>query len=143
MVLSRYKKNSALFKGITSNHDWDFYCSNYLHSFRIENKLKNYEKVRKNRDYWYTEMPKENSKILKCNHGQKSMKIQSMINADMKCLLERIDTCHNNPKKSSTTKTVKHLASGYSFLTYCTINATKNNLDYYRDKHCMKNFVRI
>ena len=36
------KKLSALFKGITSKHDGDFYCLNYLHSFRTENKLKNH-----------------------------------------------------------------------------------------------------
>ena len=48
----------------------------------------------------YTEMPKENNKILKSNHGEKSMKILFIINADMECLLKRIDTCHNNPKKS-------------------------------------------
>ena len=42
------------------------------------------------------------------------MKIQFLINADMNCLLERIDNCHNNPKKSSMTKTNKHTASYYS-----------------------------
>ena len=36
------KKLPALFKGITSKHDGDFYCLNCLHSFRTENKLKNH-----------------------------------------------------------------------------------------------------
>ena len=31
----------TLLRGITSKHDCDFYCLNYLHSFRTENKLKN------------------------------------------------------------------------------------------------------
>ena len=53
-------------------------------------------------------MPKEDNKILKYNHGEKSMKISFIINADMDCLLEKIDTCHNNPKTSSTTKITKH-----------------------------------
>ena len=48
----------------------------------------------------YTEMPKENNDIPKSNHGEKSMKILFIINADMEYLLKRIDTCHNNPKKS-------------------------------------------
>ena len=42
------KKLSALFKDITSKHDGDFYCLNCLHSFRIENKLKNHENVYEN-----------------------------------------------------------------------------------------------
>ena len=30
------KKLSALFRGITSNNNRDFYCLNYFHSFRTE-----------------------------------------------------------------------------------------------------------
>ena len=51
-----------------------------------------------------------------------------------------MNTCYNNPKKSSTTKINKHTPSGYSLLTYCSIDTTKNKLDYYRGKNCMKNF---
>ena len=32
---------SRLLYGITSNHHGDFYCLNYLHSFRTDNALKN------------------------------------------------------------------------------------------------------
>ena len=32
---------SRLFRGITSNHDGDFYCLNCLHSFRTDNAFKN------------------------------------------------------------------------------------------------------
>ena len=51
-----------------------------------------------------------------------------------------MNTCHNNPEKSSTTKINKHTASGYSFFTHCSFDKTKNKLDYYRGKDCMKNF---
>ena len=33
------------------------------------------------------------------------MEISSVIYADMESLLEKIDTCHNNPEKSLTPKT--------------------------------------
>ena len=33
------------------------------------------------------------------------MEISSVIYADMESLLEKIDTCHNNPEKSLTAKT--------------------------------------
>ena len=36
-------------------------------------------------------MSKEDKKILKYNYGEKSMKIPFIINADMECLLEKID----------------------------------------------------
>ena len=39
---------------------------------------------------------------------------------DMEFLLEKIDTCHNNIEKSSTTKVNnKQTASGYSLFTHC------------------------
>ena len=140
MTLSRGKKLSSLLRGITSKHDGDFYCLNYFHSFRTENKLKMHKNLCKNIDYCYVEMPKENKKILKYNYGEKSLKIPFIINADMECLLERTDTCHNNPTKSSTTKINKHTASGNSLFTICSFDATKNKLDFHIGKDCMKNF---
>ena len=60
--------------------------------------------VCENHDYCYVEMPKENNKVLKYNHGEKSMKVPFIIYADLECLLEKMNTCHNNPQKSSATK---------------------------------------
>ena len=51
-----------------------------------------------------------------------------------------MSTCPNNPKNSSTTNINKHTPSGYSLFTNCSIDTTKNKLDYYRGKNCMKNF---
>ena len=57
----------------------------------------------------------------------------------LECLLEKMSTFHFNPKKSSTTKINKHTPSGYSLFTHFSFDTTKNKLDYYRDKNCMKN----
>ena len=84
-------------------------------------------------------MPEEDNKILKYNQGEKSMKA-TFIYADLESLLEKMNTCHNNSEKSSTTKINKHTPSGYSLFTQCSFDATKNKLDYYRGKNCMKNF---
>ena len=54
-------------------------------------------------------------------------------------MLKNLNTCHNNPKNSSTTKINKHTPSGYSLFTYCSFDTTKNKLDYYTGKNCMKN----
>ena len=85
-------------------------------------------------------MPKENNKILKYNHGEKSMRVPFIICADTECLLKKIDTCHYDPKKSSTTKITKHLTSGYSLFTHFSIDPTKTKLGYYKGKDCMKKF---
>ena len=57
----------------------------------------------KNHDYSYVEMPNEDNKILKYNHGEKSMKVPFIIYAGLESLLEKMRTCHNNPKHSSIT----------------------------------------
>ena len=87
-------------------------------------------------------MPKKDNQLLKYNHGEKSMKVPFVIYAYLECLLREMNTCHNNPERSSTTKITKHLASGYSLLTHCLIDVTKNKLDYYRGKDCMKRFCK-
>ena len=51
------KSLSRLFRGITSNHDGDFYCLNCLHSFRTDNALKKYERLCENNNYCSAEMP--------------------------------------------------------------------------------------
>ena len=143
MALYCCKKLSALLTGITLKHDGDFYCLNFFNSFRTENKLKKHKNVCEDHDYCYVEILKEDNKILKCNHGEKSMKVPFIIYADLESLLEKMSTCHNNSKKSSTTKINKHTTSGYSLFTHCSFDTTKNKLDYYREKNSMKNFVRI
>ena len=85
-------------------------------------------------------MPNEDNKIIKYNQGEKSIKLPFIIYADLECLLEKMDTCYNNPKESSTTEINKHTPSGYSLFTHCSFDKTKNKLDYYRGKDCIKKF---
>ena len=136
------KKLSALVRGITSKDEGEFCCLNLFDSYSTKDKLKKRKDVCENHDYCYIEMPKEDNKILKYNNGEKSVKIPFIINADMECLVERIVTCHNNHKRSPITKITKHLASAYSVFTHCSVDATKNRLDYYRGKDCMKYFSK-
>ena len=79
------KRLSSLIKGITSNHHEDFYCLNCFQSYRTENKFKKHEKVCDDHDYCYVEMPDEFNKILKHNHGEKSVKAPAIIYADLEC----------------------------------------------------------
>ena len=133
------KRLSALFRGITSNHREDFYCLYCFHSYSTKQKLKKHKKVCENHDYCYVEIPKEANKILNYSHGEKSMKDPFIIYADLESLLEKMNTCHNDSEKSSVTKINKHTSSGYSLFTHCSFDTTKNKLDYYRGKNCMKN----
>ena len=44
-------------------------------------------------------MPEKDNKILKYNHGEKSMKVPFIIYADLESLLKKINTCYNNREK--------------------------------------------
>ena len=49
-------------------------------------------------------MPNEDNKLLKYNHGEKSMKASFIIYAELESLLEKMNTCYDSPEKSSTIK---------------------------------------
>ena len=132
------KSLSALLRGITSNHDGDFYCLNCFHSYSTKEKLKIHEKLCNEHDYCYVEMPDEDNKILKYNHGKKSLNTPFMIYTDLQCSLEKMHSCQNNLEKSYAEKKIKHMPSGYSLFTTCPFDEPKNKLDCYRGKDFME-----
>ena len=129
------KSLSALLRGITSNHNGDFYCLNCFHSHSTKEELEKHENVCNDHDYCYVQMPNYN-KILKYNHGKKSMRAPFFIYADLECLLEKMHSCQNREKK------IKHTPSGYSLFTNCSFDETKNKLDWYKGEGCMERFCK-
>ena len=136
------KKLPGLLRGITSNHKEDFYCLNCFHSYRTKNKLEAHNKICENHYYCHVEMPTKDNNIIKYNQGEKYIKFTFIIYADLECLLEKMSACQNNPNESSTTEINKHTPSGYSLFTHCSFDKSKNKLDHYREKDCMKKFCK-
>ena len=134
------KSLPALLKGITSKHDGDFYCLNCFRACTTKNRLEKHKKMCENHDYCCVKMPEEDNKILKYKHGEKSMKAPAVIYFDLECSLEKINACHDDPEKSSTSKITKHTPTGYSLFTCYSFGTKENKLDCYRGKDCMKKF---
>ena len=135
------KKVPALLRGITSNHNGDFYCLNCFNSYSRRNKLKKHGSVCNDHDYCHVEMPNEDNKILKYNHGEKLLKTLFMIYADSDCLLEKMHLSQNNHEKFYTEKKkTKHTPSGYSLFTNCSLDTAKTKLDFYRGEDSMERF---
>ena len=116
------KNLSGLLRGITSNHAGDFYCLNCFYAYSTKNKFEAHKKIYENHDYCHVEMPTKGNNIIKYNHGGKSMKLPFVIYTDLKCLLEKMSTCQNNPNKSSTAKINKHIPLGYLLFTHCSFD---------------------
>ena len=68
------------------------------------------------------------------------MRVPIIIYADLESLLEKMNTCRNNNEKLSINRINEHTPSGYSLFTHCSFDTTKNKLDYYRGKNCLKIF---
>ena len=119
------KNISGLLRGITSNHNGDFYCLNCLDSYRSKNTLKKHKQICKNHDFCNLKMPHADN-ILQSKPGKKSLKNASVIYADLECLLLKTNTCNSNPNKSYTTAKALHKPSGYSLLTSCSFNKSEN-----------------
>ena len=136
------KSLPALLRGITSNNNGEFYCLNCFHAYTTKNRLEKHKKVCENHDHYCVEMPNEDNKILKYNYDEKSIKAPFVIYADLECLPEKINTCHNDPEKSSTTKINKHTVFGYSLSTCNSFGAKVDKPDCYRGKDCLKKFIK-
>ena len=129
----KWLKNKKATINLKNNDDK---CFQYSLNHKHIKKLKTHYNACKNHDYCYV----EDNKILKYNPGKKSMEAPFIIYADLESVVEKINTCHNNPEKSSSTKINEHTPSSYLLFTYCSFDTTKNKFDYYRGQNCMKNF---
>ena len=83
------KNLSGLLRGISSNHNSDYYCLNCFQSYRTENKLNVHKKICENHDYCNIEMPSPSNNIIKYNSGEKSLELPFIIYADLECLLKK------------------------------------------------------
>ena len=128
-----------MLRGITGNKHGEFYCLNWIHSYTTKNRHKKDQKICENHEYCKLEMPKKGSVLIFIS-GEKSIMTLFVIYADLESILEKISGCENDPEKSSTIKVNQHIAFGYSLFSHCLFDKTKNKLDYYRGKNCMKNF---
>ena len=120
------KSISGLLRGITSNHNGDFICLNCFHSYTTKRKLKKHERICRNHDFCDPKMPDEDNKISRYISGEQSLKVPFIIYSDFECLLQKINGCQNNPKKTYTEKKAIHRPSGYSLLTCCSFDKSKN-----------------
>ena len=135
------KSLSRLFRGITSNSNGKYYCLNCFYSYRTNNILKKYGRLCSKNDYCHLKMSKDN-KILKNNHGQQSLKAPFMHIVDLECVLTKTNSCLNNLKESYTEIKAMHEPSGYSLVTCCSFDKSKNERHNNRGKDYLERFCK-
>ena len=110
----------ALLKGMLSHHGGDFYCLNFLPSFRTEDKL---ESVKIKIFVLWCHLK---TKVSELNQYLKSNKVPPIIYGDLRSLIKEVNGCKNNPKNSSTTKIVTHIPCRYSVSVIWAFDGIEN-----------------
>ena len=136
------KSTSGLLRGITSNHNGDFYCLSCFHSYTTKNKLKRLVRTCKDTDYCNIKMPNKDNNILKHLPGDKSLKYLFIMYLDLECILQVIHTCQNNQNKSYTENKIWHIPSGYALVICCSFDKSKTEIIHYRGKDCIENLCK-
>ena len=85
-------------------------------------------------------MPSEDSKILEFNQNLKIDKTLSIIYVAFLIVNIKLDGCKSNPKKSSTSKVVEHIASDFSMPTISSFKDIKNSYHVFKGKDCIIKF---
>ena len=83
------KSISGLLRGITSNHNGDFYCLNCFHPYTTKEKLRKHGRICNDHDFWHAKMPDESNKILKYIPWEKSLKVPFIIYAELNVYFEK------------------------------------------------------
>ena len=73
------KSLSALHREVTAKNKGDSYYLNCFHSYSTQNKLEKHEKVCNDHDYYYVDLPEQDNKRSKYNHGEMSLKAPFML----------------------------------------------------------------
>ena len=74
-------------------------------------------------------MPTNDNNAIKCNQGEKPIKLPFVVYTDLECLLEKMSTCYNNPEESSTTKLINILRRVMQYFPIAhSINQTINSI---------------
>ena len=120
---------SALLHKKTSNIKNDFYCLNWLSSFRTESKVKIHEKICKNKYFYGVEM--------------QSDKMLYNFYPDLESLIKKVDGCANNPENYSTTKIGEHIPCGCSMSTILGFDHKKTNINCIVEKIAWKSFANL
>ena len=81
-------------------------------------------------------MSSADTKILEFNQYQKS-------DADLDCIIEKIDGCKNNPKNLSTVKVSEHIPSDFSMSVISSLRSIEDKHDVYRRRDCLKKFCEF
>ena len=118
-----------------------YFCDNCLNGFKSEKTRDAHFYNCINNGAAKINMPKTGSTI-KFTKGSCQLKVPFVKYVDFEAILEKYDSCEDNPDKSYTRKINKHTPSGFCVYTKFAHGDIDNPLKLYRGSDCIKVFCK-
>ena len=87
-------------------------------------------------------MPREDEKISKYKHGEKSLKTQFLISFGNEVLLLKMSSSQNNPERYSAEKNAKHIPSRCAWSLTSSFDSRRNKHGYVRGELCIEKLCK-
>lgn len=119
-------------------HYYCFYC---LHGFTKGRLLNTHIQYCQTYGPQKIELPKEEDKWLYYKDVRKQLKVPYIIYADFECLQQPIQGCDNDPEKSQTLSTTRHVPCGFAYKVVGLTSETSKQPVVYRGLDAAEKFV--
>lgn len=118
-----------------------FYCRRCLHGFTTQELLTQHRPYCTKFDFQKVTYPEEGKNdILEFKDYHKISRVPFVIYADFECYAKKIDVCHPNPSPTSTTRTTKFEAFGYSYIVVSSNSKYSKSPVVYRGDNAVQHF---
>lgn len=135
-------KNLDYFLGSTTRfHTKRFYCGRCLHGFVRRDLLNQHRPYCNKFDFQKVQFPEKGKDILSFRDYDKQIPVLFVMYADFEAYARKLDTCHPNPEKSSTTHKTKFEACGYSHVVVSTNDRYTKPAVVHRGDNAVKHFL--
>ncbi|GFY31894.1 uncharacterized protein TNCV_2620311 [Trichonephila clavipes] len=107
---------SSLLNHLTSHEHKVFFCDYCLLRFNNEELLNQHQEDCRNHNVQKIKMPTQEEKWLEFSNHKFKLPVPYVIYADLECILEKINSCEQDPKISSTESIAKHVPCGFAYV---------------------------
>ncbi|GFW90241.1 uncharacterized protein TNCV_2121081 [Trichonephila clavipes] len=107
---------SSLLNHLTSHEHKVFFCDYCLLRFNNEELLNQHQEDCRNHNVQKNKNADTRGKWLEFSNHKFKLPVPYVIYADLECILEKINSCEQDPKISSTESIAKHVPCGFAYV---------------------------
>ncbi|GFY67148.1 uncharacterized protein TNIN_416021 [Trichonephila inaurata madagascariensis] len=132
---------SSLLNHLTSHEHKVFFCDYCLLRFSNEELLNLHQEDCQNHNVQKIKMPTQEEKWLEFSNHKFKLPVPYVIYADLECIQEKISSCEQDPKISSTESIAKHVPCGFAYVIVGPDGAMIKPPTVFRGKNAIDQFL--